>query len=66
MAVTIEKIEAIEVEMNRFKKRLKAAKERLSDSKDSYRCSLGCAESGALKRAGLDLRGELIKLNQTE
>ena len=61
MAVTLEKINAIEIELKRFQKRLNDVKKRFSIDKFA---EYGCKETGALKRSALDLRNELIKLNK--
>lgn len=55
-------IAEIEAELKRFNKRLKALKERIKNG-DSYLWH-GCKETAALKRSGLDLRNELVKLNK--
>lgn len=49
----------IEKELKRFRERLNAAKKRLQE--DSY-ASYGCKETGALRRAALDLKMELTKI----
>lgn len=55
----IETITEIEIELKRFNSRLKAAKDRLKS--DNY-AHYGCKETGALKRAALDLKNELTKI----
>ena len=55
----LEILKEIESEIKRFNKRLDAAKKRLQE--DSY-YSLGCKETGALRRAALDLKMELTKI----
>jgi len=62
--MTLETIEAIEKEIERFEIRLDAAKTRLQADK-SLQWS-GCKETGALKRSALDLKNELTKLNKTQ
>ena len=57
--MNLEQIKEVELELKRFTSRLKQAKERLTmDSGAEY----GCKETGALKRASLDLKAELTKL----
>jgi len=57
----LETLNQIELEIKRFNIRLKAAKERLKV--DSY-ASLGCKETGAVRRAALDLKNELTKITR--
>ena len=59
--MTLETIEEVEIEINRFKQRLKAAKKRAKEDKYWLR---GCKETAALKRAALDLKNELTKITQ--
>jgi hypothetical protein len=56
----IEMLREVEAECNRFKKRLTAAINRIK--KDDF--SWGCKETGALKRAALDLKSELTRITQ--
>lgn len=57
--MNLEQIKEVELELKRFTSRLKQAKERLTmNSSAQY----GCKETGALKRASLDLKLELTKL----
>lgn len=49
----------IEAEVKRFMKRLNAARERIKT--DGY-YSLGTKETGAVRRAALDLKSELTKI----
>lgn len=63
MAQLTEILKDVEVELNRFSKRLKAAKERLKT--DNY-AEMGCKETGALKRAALDLKNELTRITQNK
>jgi len=57
--MTLENLNEIESEIKRFTKRLKAAKERIKS--DGY-ALYGCKETGAVKRAALDLKMELTKI----
>ena len=57
----LETLNQIELEIKRFNTRLKAAKERLKV--DSY-AKYGCKETGAVKRAALDLKNELTKITR--
>jgi len=57
--MTLETINEVEKELERFSKRLQEAKERIED--DSY-WGRGCKETAALKRSALDLKNELTKL----
>jgi hypothetical protein len=59
--MNLELIKDIENEVKRFSNKLKLTKERLT--KDNY-AQYGCKETGALKRAALDLKMELTKLNK--
>ncbi len=59
--MTLETIKEVELELKRFQKRLKAAKDRLII--DHY-AQYGCKETGALKRAALDLKVELTKITR--
>lgn len=54
-------INEVEAEMKRFSKRLKALKERAKDDPYTF---LGCKESGAVRRAAMDLKNELTKLTR--
>lgn len=60
--MTLETIQEVEKELERFQNRLKAAKQRVS--KDGYHRWSGSKETAALKRAALDLKNELTKLTQ--
>lgn len=60
--MTIETINEVEKELERFSKRLQEAKTRIQGG-DYYPCS-GCKQTGALKRSALDLKNELTKLTQ--
>lgn len=62
MSLEIETIKQVEQETKRFLKRLDAAKKRLI--KDEYVSITGCKESGALKRAALDLKMELTSITK--
>ena len=55
----VETIDEIQLELNRFQTRLIDARKRLSN--DSY-AEYGCKETGALRRAALDLKNELTKI----
>jgi hypothetical protein len=57
--MTLETINEVEKELERFSKRLQEAKIRFTKDKWAY---AGCKESGALKRSALDLKNELTKL----
>lgn len=57
--MTEKSIREVESELKRFTSRLKALKSRMSEDKFAL---YGCKESGALKRAALDLKMELTKL----
>lgn len=58
--IYMEDIVAVEHELKRFLKRLEAAKKRLKE--DKYATINDSRETGALKRAALDLKQELNKL----
>lgn len=59
--MNLEQIKEVELELKRFQKRLKEAKQRfIEDSRAEY----GCKESGALKRGAMDLKNELTKLTR--
>ncbi len=59
--MTIKILNEIEVETRRFLKRLIDAKLRLSvDDMAGY----GCKETGAVKRAALDLKNELTRITK--
>ena len=62
--MTIQTINEVEEELERFSKRLQEVKKRMK-SDDYYRLS-GCKETGALKRGALDLKNVLTKLNKTQ
>ena len=55
--MTIETINEVEREIERFKKRLAAAKERIGG--DNYWRYSGSKETAALKRGAMDLKNEL-------
>jgi hypothetical protein len=61
--MTLETINEVEKELERFSKRLQEAKARLQ--KDGSSMWFGCKETAALKRSALDLKNELTKLNKT-
>lgn len=60
--MTLELINEVELETARFLERLLSAKKRIE--KEGYHASSGCRETGALKRAALDLKLELTRLNK--
>jgi len=60
--MTIETINEVEREIERFKKRLAAAKLRIAEG-DYYRSS-GCRETGAVRRGAMDLKNELTRLTK--
>ena len=55
----LENLENIKKELARFKTRLDAAIKRIKDDKFSI---CGCKETGAVRRAALDLKMELTKI----
>ena len=57
--MTQENLSEVKQELKRFEKRLNAAIERFKN--DSY-AKYGCKESGAVKRAAMDLKNELTKI----
>ena len=57
----IKTLTEIELEVKRFMKRLLAAKERLRNEGEYYS---GNKETGAVKRAALDLKNELTKITK--
>ena len=59
--MTEQNILEVEKEVERFQLRLFAIKQRIKDDKYAL---MGCKESGALKRAALDLKIELTKLTR--
>jgi len=61
--MTLDTINEVEKELERFSKRLQEAKKRLTDDNWAKR---GCKETAALKRSALDLKNELTKLNKTQ
>jgi hypothetical protein len=60
--MTYEDLITVEEETKRFLKKLDAAKTRIKD--DSYALLSGSKETGAVKRAALDLKMELTKITQ--
>lgn len=60
--MTIQDIKDVEVELDRFQKRLKEAKVRYLESGDCM--FYGCKESASLKRSALDLKSELTKITK--
>ena len=63
MAVTITKIDKAIKEANRFIAIAKEAKKRLHD--DKY-ASFGCKETGAVRRASMDLSRSLVKIRRAD
>lgn len=55
-------ISIAEEECKRFLKRCQAVRDR--EKKDKWAVSSGCKETGALRRAALDLKMELTNLNK--
>ena len=62
MAVTIEKIDRAITEANRFIRLAQKTKKRLKD--DKY-ASFGCKETGAVRRASMDLSRILVEIRTT-
>ena len=62
--MTIETINEVEREIERFKKRLIAAKMRISE--EGYHRWSGSKETAALKRGALDLKNELTRITQNK
>ena len=60
--VTMEKIKQVEIELNRFKKALVMAKKRIK--KDGFYAECGCIETGAVRRASMDLTRVLTILRK--
>lgn len=58
----LETINELESELKRFNKRLSEAKKRLTDNPYFNQEYSGCKETGALRRAALDLKNELTKI----
>jgi len=63
MAITITKIDKTIKEVKRFISVAKKAKKRLEDDKDA---SFGCKETGAVRRASMDLSRILAELRRTD
>lgn len=59
----IKTLNEIESEVKRFMKRLDAARERIKKDGDTYGIC-GCKETGAIRRAALDLKIELNKISR--
>lgn len=53
----------IELEVKRFMKRLNAARDRIKKEDSVYGVG-GCKETGAVKRAAIDLKNELTKITR--
>lgn len=62
--MTVKVILEVEAEIERFAKRLEAAKTRISE--EGYHRWSGSKETAALKRGALDLKNELTKLTKQE
>lgn len=58
----LETLNEIQQEVERFKKRLMAAKKRIKE--DSYATICGSKETGAVRRAALDLKMELTRITK--
>jgi hypothetical protein len=55
-------LESVHIETERFLVKLEKAKARIdADSRSAY----GCKETGALRRAALDLKNELTRITQS-
>lgn len=63
MAITITKINKTLREVNRFISAAKEAKKRLEDDKYAH---FGCKETGAVRRASMDLTRILVELRRTD
>lgn len=63
MPVTIEKLNMVIKESKRFIEKAELAKERIK-SEGEYLSYSGCKETGAVKRASLDLSDKLIELRK--
>lgn len=59
--MTIEDLKNLKPELKRFEAKLDAALKRLAEY-DGY--IYGCKETGAVKRAALDLKNELTKITK--
>ena len=60
--LTTEILNEVEIEAKRFLKKLVAAKKRI---KEDSRATYGSKETGAIKRASLDLKNELTRITQS-
>lgn len=60
MRLTTELLTEVENETKRFLKKLNEAKKRIKE--DKY-ASNGCKETGAVRRASIDLKNELTKIS---
>lgn len=60
----VETLKEVEAEVKRFLKKLEAAKKRLNEYGDTY--GSGTKETGAVRRAALDLKVELTKITQSK
>lgn len=59
----IKTLNEIEAEVKRFMRRLNAARDRIKNEDSVYGIS-GCKETGAVRRAALDLKLELNKISK--
>ena len=60
--MSLDDLISCERESNRFLKKLKAAKKRIKE--DKYALLTGSKETGAVKRAALDLKMELTRITK--
>ena len=61
--LSIALLNEVEIETKRFLKKLAATKKRIKE--DQYAVN-GCKETGAIKRASLDLKNELTRISQSQ
>ena len=61
--LSIELLNEVEIETKRFLKKLTATKKRLKEEQYAVR---GCKETGAIKRASLDLKNELTRISKSQ
>lgn len=61
--LSIELLNEVEIETKRFLKKLTEAKKRI---KEDSRAAYGSKETGAIKRASLDLKNELTRISQSQ
>ncbi len=60
--MTLQILKDIKPELKRFEKRLHDAIQKLTDDEGAI---YGCKETGAVKRAAMDLKRELTKITQS-